>query len=1415
MTPTQRRNDTRQAGAGGQSRGRRLAIRVVVWVLFAAVGLGGASFAAGDAPLMSKPDGSVLTLGEPVVTSVGAASAISGDLVASKAPPGMPPIARLGDRYQEDGSEINLLPAWRWKGDTSLYSNYGSKDGLTGKPVMSVLASMMFSLASFIWGILLEVVKIGLSYNMVDTAARAINAGFIGLTNTLQSSGLVWVLFLMAAVVAAKAVLKGDILRVAGVLIAIVIPVAATHALADNAADGIETSKADYRAPKGSPAWIAGKGVGYVTEIGTFLGSGFGLTTTIGGAPEAADAAANAANPNCVNYINTLYDQYSGYLRDGAAFDQADPTGATGGAAPQTNYDIGNMNSLKTVSYLWQRSFLANWEQAQFNDPAYGSRMSCHFLERANDVSPIEQAQLAGITAGYPDQGTSSEIARATFELREDKALESQMFGWAACEYDVATSSWSVNPAWAKAGEAETSDCDVWRTKGGGDLDKWEWGKRKSLVESTEGTGDEIADGNLITVRHTVFAFWGHNAGERLLSGLITLITSGIYAYALGGLAIGSVIAQLGLVIMLILLPATLLMLAMPSKTKGRSEIGKKMLKLTGGFFLGKLTLTVVMVLLLQSIVTLEAIFNDSNSGLINMIIPLGALFLLKKLLTMIGVGNLTSISGAVGMSSAAALAATGDQQLQRKGMAAIGNATNKVGLDRADRATKAFARRHTTGHAIEAGAWAGAKSGEWASTKRKRLRLAERTGIADVRNRAIGRKDEDGNYTAFGALQRMSSISGLAGMIAGADVDEDGKRVGTRRGFHGGVGKGLLAAAGWATAWNPEHADKADMAAQALANRKALWLTGNKAKQRRRIAAWGEVNTEQMVRLSRSRELAKSITSGELPSGIKSHRDGTLTNAAGELITAGRVVNGALVAGTERTASDLIHTRGAEISALVNPTAALPAGLQRGDDDYIRDTNKNIITGGTVNAAGALVAGTTSTSAHGLLNDEELVAAGVAGAKKLGISPEQVVIGRRGTPAMFELQQGNADGTGRVVRAKTVEQSGELAKNCLNYLPEHQKKIIANSRLDSTAKQELLTNIAIAVGGMDATTGATVDWAAAYGIHLDTDEGRAELALELAGADSKFSKIEAKLSDVEFTALLGSAKKFMSVPGRDQGPKAVLGEMRKDATAKIAIEVTLDAEEAESASRRSAALKRSQITHGAQLVGAQRALEVALASLAQARAAADGARAQEQAAANDDDLVDAARAFTVQMAAAVETAQETVVASQAKVVEGERKNREIAEEMIEAAGVAFGLAGKVVNGAMALELSSDLAFHDRKPDKIAIGTILDKQDDWEKDFKKLTKGWEVELEQAKVSVAAAQDAGDHNEIKRALEALTAVTAKFAKVAKDGSSKAISANANTLQDNLFEQAATARTGRQHKLLHAKDVVGGGSDTPFP
>jgi hypothetical protein len=298
-----------------------------------------------------------------------------------------------------------------------------------------------------------------------------------------------------------------------------------------------------------------------------------------------------------------------------------------------------------------------------------------------------------------------------------------------------------------------------------------------------------------------VLAFKGHNPMQRLSLSLLAVITAAIYVYALGFLALGTFLAKFGLVLMIIVLPAALLLLAIPSTSgsqSGPGRMGRKMLRMTGGFLMSHGMLTFVLGLVLSMILVFEAIFsgngigafgaslipNGDGGGFIHALIPLAALYVVRTLLKAAGLGDLGSIQGALGMPLAAALSAGGKDVRN----AAMGKFNSLTGGQKYDPRTGEWKNKGLT--RLDAFA---KRTGKKALTTPVK-KAGDKLGYPEAKKYLAGSRNADGVLEG-GLAQRMKNMYSLFAMptralvggasrlpIVGGKLNALGEKIGESR---------------------------------------------------------------------------------------------------------------------------------------------------------------------------------------------------------------------------------------------------------------------------------------------------------------------------------------------------------------------------------------------------------------------------------------------------------------------------------------------------------------------------------------------------------------------------------------------------------------------------------------------------------
>jgi hypothetical protein len=710
IPPVTKRSTGQHTPAPGKTRPvarAHWALRTALWGLLSIVLISGIS--ASNVPVFSDPFAAEI-----------ASSPIPGGPVSTPSVSGPAPVGPVyvpnsqyadprdqGSMYQplvtansgENGEEMNMVPAWRWRDDTGFHDSYDWKE--IAESGVSAIAGVFFGIAGFIWLIILGTLRFGLDLNLLDRLGEAgsgLSDVFSRLSDTLVGSGLVLLVLVAAVISLVRASLRGNLVRGLSTFIAAVIPIAAL--LAFSAAASSDAARGDEgSAVVGSPVYLAQRGLNIADRmagtVGTYVGDLAGFTSE--------QSAYAELSPSCVDYTEALR---RGYRYSRSLADE-----------PSTSTE-----AVLTVSSLWERGYLANWIIAQYNGSQPGWRIWCHHLE-ANANTPRSEQVLVGNLAGYPSINTEEGKNPFVIQLNQGKGQRASMWIWAACVHNG--SAWQAQAAWNLTGEITGADCANWWAGESADknLAPWSASLNKKLLQwdakpsqDNSGLSPLGSEGVLAyqsglhddtdDIRAVIDGTVGDNAATRLMAGLITLVTAIVFLYALGAISIGTVVAKIGFVVMLVLLPGTLFLLALPTGGRGRHPAGVKMLKMTGSYLAANFVLTGVLILLLAVINVLTTLVVSSvplggTSGLLTMVVPLASLFVLRKALKSVGMGDITSAKGALGLATSAGIAGAEGRNAMRSAKNRQdrlndpnrkNNLMNRMGkkLDRFDRAAKA-----------------------------------------------------------------------------------------------------------------------------------------------------------------------------------------------------------------------------------------------------------------------------------------------------------------------------------------------------------------------------------------------------------------------------------------------------------------------------------------------------------------------------------------------------------------------------------------------------------------------------------------------------------------------------------------------------------------------------------------------------
>lgn len=641
------------------------------------------------------------------------------------------PVSRMScrDTYQpykkcgdEPANPRALLPAWRWsnlqlENDISVGLN---SIGNILPGVGATVGSIMFSIGALLWRFLLWTVSTVSEINILTAAGAFINRGFAALSRPMLAIGaLVWVMVVVRMI---GPVMKGNSAGVFRSIVMFALPIGALVTMSVAAGNGTTPDTANAT---GTPYYYADTFTKQIAQPAEALGSGFNIldpgTTT--NDPTTNPLLPNgeegtSLTPNCVQYVNALRTEYA------AAAERPDDAITT------------------QLSRMWEVAVYEPWSLAQFGDRMDRWRTNCRVSEDNAEVPAAEQRALTKASAGglsNPHPSLFETTAAQRDQGSEGYRERVRMYHWWACTYD---DGWKVDTAWyavsADAWGQTIANADG-KTSATNDIKdqvkgraepipseycaaRWENGYQgEDSVVQVDGKDSavklgDVNDGNIEDstkvdgtdsshARSLVRNWSGRNAGDRIVYSLMVGLGALSYMYALFGLALGALIAQFGLIILLMLAPVWLVAWA------AGSSFGPKMFKMTIGLAASKFVFTLLLTVITQltavgiQLVTSSQAVKTSANGVVTQagiertiliaLIPLIVVFIINKVMTSLGVGKLTSVGGALGAVSNIGSKALGGDDIGQY-LKGAGDSAKKAGAlaKKAGKGTGAFSDR-------------------------------------------------------------------------------------------------------------------------------------------------------------------------------------------------------------------------------------------------------------------------------------------------------------------------------------------------------------------------------------------------------------------------------------------------------------------------------------------------------------------------------------------------------------------------------------------------------------------------------------------------------------------------------------------------------------------------------------------------
>lgn len=586
--------------------------------------------------------------------------------------------------HQQDRT---YLPIDRWTNfDLDVVDN---ADFIKTRLFMSMIASLAFQGASLIWQLLSTFFGFSYGFDMICTAATPVNNAAATISQYAAFFIIPAFLVVMAGVIRRWNSGGRGPAQAMRMLIAFAIGAGGIFFLADQANQNRNDPTAAY-----GPVWMAATAQKTFNDIGGSLDQ-LGTLTTGTGQQSWGFYDNNPAlmgNSTCVGVDNTLYKLYQDSNKDLA-----------GGSAAA---------AMAQVSRSWEIAFVRPWIAAQFGtgytgDGGLPSHPACRDLEMRSSVDNANKRLVFDQASGLPAGATSAASARGRLlnAMGDDKQQRKAVILWGACEMDSTDASHfkAVGP-WAgvKAGDGDRSADDECNKN----LSSHQEGYKTTDLAGGTGDGGNLGNGGTFyfngddelnnafgclnssppcTGAHEfVTSYLGRNEGTRITQGFMALITAIVFLFALGPMAIGLMVVSIALAFLVVISAVTLLLIAMGKQS------GMRLAKLTGAAAAGDLVFTLMLTALMTFIyMTFQAIQatvgTSGTPGFFEQVLmagsPIVALIVARRLASSLGLGNITSMSGALGFVGAAAMKATGDQSVSHRAAERVSSAIGGIGF--------------------------------------------------------------------------------------------------------------------------------------------------------------------------------------------------------------------------------------------------------------------------------------------------------------------------------------------------------------------------------------------------------------------------------------------------------------------------------------------------------------------------------------------------------------------------------------------------------------------------------------------------------------------------------------------------------------------------------------------------------------
>lgn len=628
--------------------------------------------------------------GLTVTHTGGAASAVSD--TATNHAAASPNVGNYCDSSDDTRDGPSLLPATRWSDFQLSFIDQAKVLKITA--FVSSISSWIFYLAALLWSILMNFLEVGLNFKPLCSIAGPVNelAAIVGRYAFFFFIPLI----ILALWYGRKHFLTQNIAKGLTSLVVLTIAFGGTYYVTQQSNEAQQAHGSDAQAiieSEGTVPWMLAGATQFFSGMNDAITNGLGGLTVSTSSNEAKDADAqpafyDGASKNneltCYAYDAGLKQLYS---------DQVEAAG------------IANASGMLTMNDLWERGFLAPWISAQFGTGKsgadsdggneYPAQVACRVLEQRTEGDELNKAQTFIDVYNSQEIQTQTDDAQLIVDSGQvylfhpgigGDAKTYVPFAWAFCG-DFHDGRWNATKAAEGMKRGDDTSCTNDDEHHGGTI----LGKELKPAENEDGpleAADEMIDNKSTnvhnfggtddaakdrigngadqkTLREWAQNYWGSNQGQRVTSALLAVITSVLYLWSFGPAALGLLIAGVAMIVL-----GTLLALWLTLWGLGR-EAGKRMLLLTGATTMATFLFTLVLSFL-ASIVTLLtqvilAVTGGGPSMLRQMLLaatPVVAMFIMRAALKKLGLPNMTSLAGSLGMATGLAAKTAGEQKL-------------------------------------------------------------------------------------------------------------------------------------------------------------------------------------------------------------------------------------------------------------------------------------------------------------------------------------------------------------------------------------------------------------------------------------------------------------------------------------------------------------------------------------------------------------------------------------------------------------------------------------------------------------------------------------------------------------------------------------------------------------------------------